>query len=78
MNKTLFNIFMLKNHDNQKILAEAMGLPQSALSARINGKTDFRQNEIDFIRRRWHLTDQETIDIFFTPEVSKEDTIKGA
>ena len=78
MNKTLFNIFMIKNHDNQTILAKAMGMAQSALSDRINGKTEFRQNEINFIRMRWGLTDQEVIDIFFTQEVSEKDTEKGA
>ena len=78
MNKTLFNIYMIKNHETQKTLAEAMGIAQSALSDRINGKTDFRQNEINFIRRRWDLSDQEVVDIFFTEEVSKEDTEKGA
>ena len=78
MNKTLFNIYMIKNHETQKTLAEAMGIAQSALSDRINGKTEFRQNEINFIRRRWGLSDQEVVDIFFTEEVSKEDTEKGA
>lgn len=76
MNKTLFNIFMLKNRDTQATLAEAMGLPQSALSVRINGKTEFRQGEINFIRKRWNLSDQETVDIFFTEEVSEKDTAK--
>lgn len=74
MNTLLFNVYKVKNNDTQAILAEAMGIPQSALSARINGKIEFRQNEINFIRKRWSLTDQETVDIFFSDKVSEKDT----
>ena len=75
MNTLQFNVYKVKNNDTQAILAEAMGLTQSALSARINGKIEFRQNEINFIRKRWGLTDQETVDIFFSEEVSQIDTV---
>ena len=79
MNKTEFKIEMIKNHDNQTTIAEAMGLPQSAISARINGTTEFKQNEIYFLMKRWNLSEKRTIDIFFTDGVSKIDTIeKGA
>lgn len=74
MNTIEFRIQMVKNHDNQVELAKDMGMAQSALSMRINGKIEFRQNEINFIRKRYNLSDQETIDIFFTKEVSKLDT----
>lgn len=74
MNTLQFNVYKVKNNDTQAILAEAMGIPQSALSARINGKIEFRQNEINFIRKRWSLTDQETVDIFFSDKVSEKDT----
>ena len=70
MNTVLFNIHKIKNNDTQTALSNAMGLQQSALSARINGKIEFRQNEINFIRKRWNLTDQETVDIFFSEAVS--------
>ena len=76
MNKQEFKIHMVKNHDSQKTLAEAMGLQQSAISARINGHTEFRQNEINFLIKRWGLTDSETIKIFFADEVSGKDTDK--
>ena len=79
MNTKLFRIYMVKNNDTQVKLAQALNLPQSAISDRINGKTDFRQGEINAIRLRWHLNDQETVDIFFTEEVSISDTNeKGA
>ena len=76
MNTKLFKIYMVKNNDTQSTLAEALGLPQSAVSARINGKTGFRQNEINIIRLRWSLSDQETVDIFFATEVSNKDTLE--
>jgi len=78
MNTTLFKMHMVKNNDTQARLAEDMNLPTSALNMRINGKIQFRQNEINFIRKRYNLSDQETVDIFFSDEVSKTDTVKGA
>ena len=57
MNTKLFRIYMVKNNDTQVKLAQALNLPQSAISDRINGKTDFRQGEINAIRLRWHLND---------------------
>ena len=80
MNKELFVKFMKRNNDTQTSLAEAMGMTQSAINARINGKIEFRKNEINFIRKRWNLTDHETVEIFFIEVVSEEDTIieKGA
>ena len=77
MNKSLFIKHMKRNDDTQITLADAMGMAQSALNGRINGKTEFRKNEINFIRRRWCLTDHETVDIFFTEEVSEQDTISA-
>ena len=79
MNTMLFKIYMVKNNDTQETLGDILHLPQSAVSARINGKTQFRQDEMNVIRLRWNLSDQETVDIFFTKGVSKKDTIeKGA
>lgn len=70
MNKGEFNAAMARNEENQTILAKAMGMPQSALSARINGKMDFRQSEIQFIRDRYHLTCEMVDLIFFDKKVS--------
>ena len=79
MNTQLFRIYMVKNNETQKTLAEALNLPQSAVSARINGKTAFRQDEINIIRKRWNLSDKETVDLFFAEIVSEIDTAeKGA
>ncbi|MBQ1789217.1 MAG: helix-turn-helix transcriptional regulator [Oscillospiraceae bacterium] len=78
MNATLLRMHMVANNDTQTELSRDMGIAQSALSMRINGKTEFRQNEINFIKKRYNLSDKETIDIFFADEVSEKDTKKGA
>ncbi len=78
MNTKKFKIQMIKNNDKQTTLAEVLDLPQSAISARVNGKTPFRQDEINIIRKRWSLSNEDTVDIFFTDEVSEADTLRGA
>ena len=70
MNKTKFLMFMTEHHDTQEKLAEDMGLPQSAISNRINGKIDFRLQEIQFIVSRYGLDANQTRAIFFDQEVS--------
>ena len=57
--------FMGKNGDTQSDLASVLGIAQSALSARMNGHTDFRKNEIDEIRKRYSLSAEDVQDIFF-------------
>ena len=57
--------FMGINGDTQSDLASVLGIAQSALSARMNGHTDFRKNEIDEIRKRYSLSAEEVQDIFF-------------
>ena len=70
MNTVLLKVAMLKNNDTQLKLAEALHLPASAVSERINGKRDFRQNEMDIIKKRYNLTPEEMVAIFFAEEVS--------
>lgn len=70
MNSNLLKATIIKNGDTQKKLADAMGLPTSALNMRINGKIEFRRNEIIFIKRRYSLSSDEVDSIFFTEIVS--------
>lgn len=65
MNMNLLRYFMGINGDNQSTLAEALGMQQSALSARMNGKTDFRKNEMEAIRKRYDLDAEQMQEIFF-------------
>lgn len=70
MNKPLMKAIIAKNNDTQSALARALNLPQSALSHRINGIVDFRLSEINGIRKRYRLTAEETVEIFFDQAVS--------
>lgn len=65
MDMNRLRYFMGKHGDNQAELAKALQLPQSALSARMNGHTEFRQNEMDIIRKRYDLSADELQAIFF-------------
>ena len=78
MNSNLLRAVIAKNGDTQAKLAEAMGMPVSALSVRINGKVEFRRNEIRFIKQRYNLSSDEINEIFFAELVSDFDTVKGA
>lgn len=65
VNMNLLRYFMGEHGDKQSDLAKALDLPQSALSARMNGKTDFRKNEMEIIRKRYSLSAEDLQAIFF-------------
>lgn len=65
MNTSLLKSCIAKYNDTQTKLAEYLNLQQSGLSDRINGKTDFRQSEMDAIRKRYSLSAKEMEAIFF-------------
>ena len=77
MNKKMFKVNMLKNDDTQQSIAKFLGISQAAISARINGITEFRRDEINAIRNRWNLSDHDTVDIFFNETVSQKDTVEN-
>ena len=70
MDGKLLKSVMVKNGDTQKKLAQALDLQQSAMCLRIAGKIEFRMNEANMIRKRYNLTDEETVQIFFNNKVS--------
>ncbi len=70
MNSLEMKVAMKRNEDTQEKLAEALGLQISGVSARINGHIDFRTSEIEKIRERYNLSDDELVKIFFTTKVS--------
>lgn len=61
---------MAKNEDTQEKLAEFLDLPVSGVNARINDRIDFRASEIAKIVRRYKLSADDTMDIFFEIEAS--------
>ena len=73
MNEIEFNVQMVKNSETQSRLAADMGMAASALNARIKGHVDFRQKEISFLRKRWGLTPEQVLLIFFDDNVSNLD-----
>ena len=70
MNANLLKAKMKEFGDTQVVLAAALGISRSRLTAKINGIADFRQNEILFIKYRYALTAADINLIFFTPEMS--------
>ena len=70
MNSNNLKAAMAKHNDTQEKLAEFLGLQVSGINARINGKIDFRRSEINAIRERYGLSPEETIEIFFSENVS--------
>ena len=70
MNSLEMKVTMKRNEDTQEKLAEALGLQVSGVCARINGHIDFRTSEIEKIRERYNLSNDELVKIFFTTKVS--------
>ena len=63
---------MKKHGDNQSDLAEYIGISLQRFNAKLNGTggAEFTQGEIQKIKERYNLSDEEVIVIFFTPVVS--------
>lgn len=70
MNKNKLKAKMMEHGDTQSDLADALNISLSNLSLRINGKMDFRQSEIDAIKKRYKLSAAELDSIFFEDVVS--------
>ena len=72
MNKNLLSSKMKLFNDTQETLANAIGISLSRLNAKINetGGAEFTQSEIQIIKQRYSLTNDEVIEIFFNQKVS--------
>jgi len=77
MNTALFKSHMAKYDDTQATLAKAMGLSPSRLNAKINESRGaaFTQTEMAFIISRYHLTNDDAMNIFFNQKVALSDTL---
>ena len=65
MNQKLLRIKMLNFGDSQSDLAKYLELSGNTMSHKMNGKAQFKANEIAKIVGKYNLTAQETHDIFF-------------
>lgn len=72
MNKKQLRSVMVLHDDTNQSLAEYLGITDSTLSVKINetNGAEFTQGEIQKIINRYNLTPEQTILIFFNPEVS--------
>lgn len=66
MNKNKLKAKIVEHGDTQRDLADALNIALSNLSLRINGKVDFRQDEILAIKKRYKLSAEEVENIFLT------------
>ena len=74
MNANMLKAQMALHGDNGSDLAEALGIAQSGLSNRLNGKQPFTLAEVQIIIERYNLTPEEVVAIFFTPKVAESET----
>ena len=65
MNLNLLKYHMLENNDTIESLAEDMKLHYNTVSLKLNGKREFTQQEIALISKRYSLTADEVVKIFF-------------
>lgn len=66
MNKNLFRSTMVLFGDTNKTLAEYLDISEKSVSDKINERgTEFKQKEIAAIKKRYSLTDEQVINIFF-------------
>ena len=65
MNLNLLKYHMLENNDTIESLAEDMKLHYNTVSLKLKGKREFTQQEIALISKRYKLTADEVVKIFF-------------
>lgn len=70
MNKTALKIKMIENNDTGITLSKALGMSETTLSAKINGKSEFTRSDIMKIKVRYKLTAEEIDYIFFNIKVT--------
>lgn len=74
MDKDLLKYRIAKYGETATELANAMGIHETTLSAKINGSAEFKQSEINFIVERYGLSSDDTMAIFFKERVAENST----
>lgn len=70
MSKNELKAVMIRYGDRQEDLAAAIDMTPGTLSDKINGKTQFKQDEIAAIALRYKLTAEDIQRIFFAKTVN--------
>ena len=68
MNELLLKVFMREHGDTQETLAQALNIHSHTLYMKMresNRKQQFTQEEINFITKRYNLTPENVVKIFF-------------
>lgn len=65
MNKSALRAKMVMNDDTGITLSKALGISETTLSSKINGKAEFTRNEIAKIKERYKLNAEDIDEIFF-------------
>ena len=76
-NTALLKSKMVLNKDTTIALAKCLGLNRQNVSAKVNGKRDFKQTEMAKIIRRYNLSDQEIRAIFWADFDFGEEVLVG-
>lgn len=71
-NTALLKSIMILNSDTVQALALSLGVNRQNISAKLNGRRDFKQSEINKIIARYSLTDLQIRAVFFDDTNSKE------
>ncbi len=73
INTRLFNAAMARVGHNQTTLAEALGIPQSTLSRKINNKIPFKHNELIRLHSLLGITRPKTSKAIFYYDPKKDE-----
>lgn len=68
MQTKLFKSKLALHGDTYQVIAELLGITRQTLAEKVEGKSQFKQAEIDRLIARWNLTPHEVVQIFFDSE----------
>lgn len=71
-NTALLKSIMILKSDTVQALALSLGVNRQNISAKLNGKRDFKQSEINSIISRYELSDPQIRAVFFDDSKYKE------
>lgn len=64
MDKMEFKVERIRHNQKNYEIADMLGITHQALSSKINGRTQFRVDEIEKIAKMWNLSSERICAIF--------------